>query len=111
MSLRTRMLLAFGVMVLIPLALLAIGLRQDRKTTRLNSSQRTISYAVFCWKKKLKRFSTSTLDIGPLIPHYLARHLFMPNCRLDNSRLQTISLLLFRLASVRSLTFSSIVWR
>src|SRR5207248_10255436 len=24
----------------------------DRKSTRLNSSHRTISYAVFCWKKK-----------------------------------------------------------
>src|SRR5437867_8852040 len=26
--------------------------RQDRKSTRLNSSHRTISYAVFCLKKK-----------------------------------------------------------
>src|SRR5207248_6065960 len=28
------------------------GARQDRKSTRLNSSHRTISYAVFCLKKK-----------------------------------------------------------
>src|SRR5437867_7939379 len=28
---------------------------QDRKSTRLNSSHRTISYAVFCLKKKTKR--------------------------------------------------------
>src|SRR5207248_5221253 len=28
------------------------GLTQDRKSTRLNSSHRTISYAVFCLKKK-----------------------------------------------------------
>src|SRR5207248_5776881 len=28
------------------------SLRQDRKSTRLNSSRRTISYAVFCLKKK-----------------------------------------------------------
>src|SRR5437762_10669416 len=28
------------------------GLRQDRKSTRLNSSHRCISYAVFCLKKK-----------------------------------------------------------
>src|SRR6266516_3138800 len=28
------------------------GLRRDRKSTRLNSSHRTISYAVFCLKKK-----------------------------------------------------------
>src|SRR5438094_3492051 len=27
---------------------------QDRKSTRLNSSHRTISYAVFCLKKKTK---------------------------------------------------------
>src|SRR5437867_8196936 len=29
----------------------------DRKSTRLNSSHRTISYAVFCLKKKKKRIS------------------------------------------------------
>src|SRR5207248_8292342 len=27
--------------------------REDRKSTRLNSSHRTISYAVFCLKKKI----------------------------------------------------------
>src|SRR5207248_11113268 len=31
----------------------------DRKSTRLNSSHRTISYAVFCLKKKRKRSSSS----------------------------------------------------
>src|SRR5207248_5083813 len=30
------------------------GPRKDRKSTRLNSSHRTISYAVFCLKKKIK---------------------------------------------------------
>src|SRR5207248_10151149 len=30
----------------------ACGLTLDRKSTRLNSSHRTISYAVFCLKKK-----------------------------------------------------------
>src|SRR5437867_6979125 len=30
-------------------------LHADRKSTRLNSSHRTISYAVFCLKKKMKR--------------------------------------------------------
>src|SRR2546427_6373302 len=30
----------------------------DRKSTRLNSSHSQISYAVFCLKKKKKRFST-----------------------------------------------------
>src|SRR5438094_2355956 len=29
--------------------------RPDRKSTRLNSSHRTISYAVFCLKKKKKK--------------------------------------------------------
>src|SRR6266498_4727670 len=32
--------------------------RQDRKSTRLNSSHVRISYAVFCLKKKKKRPST-----------------------------------------------------
>src|SRR5437867_9303119 len=32
---------------------------QDRKSTRLNSSHRTISYAVFCWKKKTKQNASS----------------------------------------------------
>src|SRR5207248_10463503 len=35
----------------------AVGVRltRDRKSTRLNSSHRTISYAVFCLKKKKKK--------------------------------------------------------
>src|SRR5260221_9271640 len=32
------------------------GFRQDRKSTRLNSSHTVISYAVFCLKKKKKLF-------------------------------------------------------
>src|SRR5207248_11355613 len=41
-------------------------LRTDRKSTRLNSSHRTISYAVFCLKKKNKKtydFNINTLLI------------------------------------------------
>src|SRR5437867_3080000 len=38
----------------------AAALRQDRKSTRLNSSHRTISYAVFCLKKK----KTKKIRIG-----------------------------------------------
>src|SRR5436189_3210941 len=34
--------------------------QEDRKSTRLNSSHRCISYAVFCLKKKKKNKSTST---------------------------------------------------
>src|SRR5438552_16594781 len=33
----------------------AIPSRQDRKSTRLNSSHQIISYAVFCLKKKKKK--------------------------------------------------------
>src|SRR5437667_11624431 len=35
--------------------------RPDRKSTRLNSSHITISYAVFCLKKKKKKSKTKTL--------------------------------------------------
>src|SRR2546430_8925931 len=34
--------------------------RQDRKSTRLNSSHSQISYAVFCLKKKKKHYSRAT---------------------------------------------------
>src|SRR5207248_10508726 len=34
------------------LGLFKVNPQQDRKSTRLNSSHRTISYAVFCLKKK-----------------------------------------------------------
>src|SRR2546427_7533320 len=36
--------------------------RQDRKSTRLNSSHSQISYAVFCLKKKKKYKEPSTLN-------------------------------------------------
>src|SRR5437867_13120804 len=42
---------AFGAGVLTPV-IQRPKLRPDRKSTRLNSSHRTISYAVFCLKKK-----------------------------------------------------------
>src|SRR5690348_17821649 len=38
--------------------------QQDRKSTRLNSSHPSISYAVFCLKKK-KQTTTSTIDASP----------------------------------------------
>src|SRR5207248_10322879 len=34
---------------------------EDRKSTRLNSSHRTISYAVFCLKKKKKKKTKKTM--------------------------------------------------
>src|SRR5205809_5422073 len=40
-----------------------VGLTQDRKSTRLNSSHGYISYAVFCLKKKKTRYTApSTAD-------------------------------------------------
>src|SRR2546427_597110 len=40
-----------------PLAAKQIFVDQDRKSTRLNSSHSQISYAVFCLKKKKKKYS------------------------------------------------------
>src|SRR3712207_7764002 len=39
----------------------AVGLEQDRKSTRLNSSHANISYAVFCLKKKKKTMPKAIL--------------------------------------------------
>src|SRR5436189_1335163 len=38
---------------------------QDRKSTRLNSSHRCISYAVFCLKKKNKQRQSGKTEHGP----------------------------------------------
>src|SRR5688572_31843436 len=43
-----------------------VDVRQDRKSTRLNSSHSQISYAVFCLKKKTK--SHSSYSIVPFLP-------------------------------------------
>src|SRR5437879_9398080 len=40
------------------------GTREDRKSTRLNSSHRCISYAVFCLKKKKKKTTHTTTIQG-----------------------------------------------
>src|SRR5438876_4630913 len=43
----------------------------DRKSTRLNSSHPSISYAVFCLKKKKKKKSTcSTIPSHPIDPYF-----------------------------------------
>src|SRR5207248_10484368 len=39
---------------------------RDRKSTRLNSSHRTISYAAFCLKKK-RIDGTAALPLGPFV--------------------------------------------
>src|SRR5256885_12421629 len=43
-----------------------LGVAQDRKSTRLNSSHLVISYAVFCLKKKKKRKTSVTCYSAPL---------------------------------------------
>src|SRR5437879_10841051 len=40
--------------------------RQDRKSTRLNSSHRCISYAVFCLKKKKQKYNYSEQQVAQL---------------------------------------------
>src|SRR5438132_8962499 len=52
--------------------------RQDRKSTRLNSSHTVISYAVFCLKKKKKKKKTNCLSQQIIhkndVHHTLASH-------------------------------------
>src|SRR2546426_9199460 len=45
---------------------------QDRKSTRLNSSHLVISYAVFCLKKKKRKFPDSNVSALPPGPSPLA---------------------------------------
>src|SRR5438876_9020445 len=45
----------------------------DRKSTRLNSSHPSISYAVFCLKKKNKRAPTTTEALTNAQGYYLYR--------------------------------------
>src|SRR5437762_7100221 len=40
------------------------GLERDRKSTRLNSSHRCISYAVFCLKKKKQLYTLTDVGAG-----------------------------------------------
>src|SRR5438094_2143092 len=51
----------------------AIASCSDRKSTRLNSSHRTISYAVFCLKKKKKSKNSTeniVIDDARMMPHH-----------------------------------------
>src|SRR5690242_21402039 len=53
----------FGLTAAAPLARAgASALAQDRKSTRLNSSHMSISYAVFCLKKKKKQTKNHRLS-------------------------------------------------
>src|SRR3712207_8762248 len=42
------------------IAVVFVGMNEDRKSTRLNSSHANISYAVFCLKKKTNTADTLT---------------------------------------------------
>src|SRR2546427_5992916 len=47
--------------------------REDRKSTRLNSSHSQISYAVFCLKKKKKKNTRRAAQIQTVADRYAAR--------------------------------------
>src|SRR6266487_6470585 len=49
--------------------LLAEKAREDRKSTRLNSSHPSISYAVFCLKKKKKHITQSLINNNKIIKY------------------------------------------
>src|SRR5690348_17660293 len=52
---------------------IALGINLDRKSTRLNSSHPSISYAVFCLKKKINIYShrLSIVSYQSYKPHSL----------------------------------------
>src|SRR5438132_937590 len=54
----------------------------DRKSTRLNSSHTVISYAVFCLKKKIERFTYSISCVVVIV--------FFFFCLLWNSQISTL---------------------
>src|SRR2546430_9024025 len=65
--------------------------RQDRKSTRLNSSHSQISYAVFCLKKKKTHDQRSVDLANPLFATYSFSTSFRPQgrnavCTHSNSR-------------------------
>src|SRR5437762_9300816 len=67
------------------------GRPQDRKSTRLNSSHRCISYAVFCLKKKNQK--NHNVASGPIRKQHL--HIFVTLNALDVSFALAITALSF----------------
>src|SRR2546422_7171845 len=51
-----------------------VGVRTDRKSTRLNSSHGYISYAVFCLKKKKKRAPQDRAPLQATLSHRPGRY-------------------------------------
>src|SRR5438876_3380488 len=47
----------------VPAVPVPVGSGRDRKSTRLNSSHPSISYAVFCLKKKKKKTAENTVNV------------------------------------------------
>src|SRR5689334_23870717 len=47
-------------------------MKGDRKSTRLNSSHSSISYAVFCLKKKIQNISYTYITLETLVPQFSA---------------------------------------
>src|SRR5207249_7414367 len=58
-----------GLLLLSPTVTLAAA-QKDRKSTRLNSSHVSISYAVFCLKKK-RRKTIQIIELSTPAVHYL----------------------------------------
>src|SRR3712207_7189046 len=70
--------------------------RQDRKSTRLNSSHANISYAVFCLKKKT-------------FPHTLSSHYYGPTPQAASSDQCSQALLRQRVHLSHPITFISLI--
>src|SRR5438094_4065040 len=56
---------------------------EDRKSTRLNSSHRTISYAVFCLKKKKKKKNTKKQKLNTKNTDRISKK--QPQEKIDNA--------------------------
>src|SRR4051794_41515716 len=67
----------FAFFLLIPYSKFVHGFYRaaDRKSTRLNSSHPSISYAVFCLKKKNESPEDILADATSLNPPYPSRHI------------------------------------
>src|SRR5438876_6457795 len=65
-----------------PSSILSPLLTPDRKSTRLNSSHPSISYAVFCLKKKNSAHPASPRALGPRRPGSGAHHVAVSVCDL-----------------------------
>src|SRR5207249_8236918 len=63
----------------------------DRKSTRLNSSHVSISYAVFCLKKKSNRSNQAVLNTQLAQTHYLANVVLQACCAVDSPGMLSVA--------------------